>query len=83
MTRFDNFIDGAWLAGATTRPNINPSDTRDVIGEYAQADAAQAGQAIAAASAAAPGWGHRATFCELAHARDDFFDARRAVPGRA
>jgi aldehyde dehydrogenase (NAD+) len=56
MTRFDNFIGGEWVAGATTRANINPSDTADVIGEYTQADAAQAEQAIAAASRAAAGW---------------------------
>ena len=56
MTRFDNLIAGEWVQGAHTRPNINPSDTNDVIGEYAQADAEQTAQAIAAAQAAAPGW---------------------------
>jgi len=54
--RFDNFIAGEWVAGVHARPNINPSDTRDVIGEYAQADAAQTQAAIAAAQAAAPAW---------------------------
>ena len=29
---FDNFINGEWLPGAGTQPNINPSDTSDVIG---------------------------------------------------
>ena len=52
-----NLIGGEWVAGARTSRNINPSDTRDLIGEYAQADAAQARQAIAAAHAAAPAWG--------------------------
>jgi acyl-CoA reductase-like NAD-dependent aldehyde dehydrogenase len=56
MDRFDNFIAGRWTAGVQTRPNVNPSDTRDVIGEYAQADAAQTAEAIAAAQAAAAGW---------------------------
>jgi len=51
-----NFIGGEWLAGANVTRNINPSDTNDVVGEYAQADAAQANTAIAAAKAAAPGW---------------------------
>ena len=51
-----NFIGGEWLAGANVTRNINPSDTHDVVGEYAQADAAQANTAIAAAKAAAPGW---------------------------
>jgi aldehyde dehydrogenase (NAD+) len=53
---FKNFIAGDWLAGADAARNLNPSDTRDVIGEYAQADAAQAALAIAAASAAFPAW---------------------------
>jgi acyl-CoA reductase-like NAD-dependent aldehyde dehydrogenase len=56
MDRFDNFIGGRWVPGVTTQANINPSDTSDVIGEYAQADAAQAQQAIAAAQAAFPAW---------------------------
>ncbi|WP_317203413.1 aldehyde dehydrogenase family protein [Janthinobacterium sp.] len=51
-----NYINGAWVDGATAVANINPSDTSDVIGHYAQADAQQATLAIAAAAAAAPGW---------------------------
>ena len=51
-----NYIDGAWLDGASSTANINPSNTDDVIGHYAQADAQQAELAIAAASAAAPAW---------------------------
>lgn len=51
-----NFIDGAWIDGASTTANINPSNTNDIIGHYAQADAQQAERAIAAAAAAAPGW---------------------------
>ncbi|UXH80685.1 aldehyde dehydrogenase family protein [Roseateles amylovorans] len=53
---FKNFINGEWVAGVDQRPNINPSDTSDVIGLYAQADAAQTETAIAAAQAAFPGW---------------------------
>lgn len=51
-----NYIDGNWVDGASTTANINPSNTNDVIGHYAQADAQQAQLAIAAAAAAAPGW---------------------------
>lgn len=51
-----NFIAGDWLDGASTTHNINPSDTRDLIGEYAQADAAQTRLAIAAADDAFPVW---------------------------
>jgi len=56
MNRFHNLIDGEWVAGASEQPNVNPSDTADVIGLYAQADAAQAEAAIAAARAAFPSW---------------------------
>lgn len=51
-----NFIDGRFVRGASSRPNINPSDTADIIAEYAQADADQARSAIAAASRAFPAW---------------------------
>ncbi|MCW5659046.1 MAG: aldehyde dehydrogenase family protein [Burkholderiaceae bacterium] len=51
-----NLINGEWVEGARVSRNINPSDTRDLVGEYAQADAAQARQAIAAARAAFAGW---------------------------
>ena len=56
MKTFDNYINGEWVAGASTVPNVNPSDTSDVIGLYAQADEAQALAAIAAARAAFPAW---------------------------
>jgi aldehyde dehydrogenase (NAD+) len=51
-----NFIGGEWVAGPRTQANINPSDTRDVVGEYTQADAQQAREAVAAAHAAWPAW---------------------------
>ncbi|MBV8037138.1 aldehyde dehydrogenase family protein [Roseateles sp.] len=53
---FKNYIAGAWLEGSALSRNINPSDTRDLVGEYAQADGAQAREAIAAAAAAFPAW---------------------------
>jgi len=53
---FRNYIAGEWVAGATVTVNRNPSDTSDVVGEYAQADAAQTGAAIAAAKKAFPAW---------------------------
>jgi aldehyde dehydrogenase (NAD+) len=53
---FKNLIDGEWREGARVTRNINPSDTRDVVGEYAQADAEQARAAIAAARAAFGAW---------------------------
>jgi aldehyde dehydrogenase (NAD+) len=53
---FKNLIGGEWVDGPRVSRNINPSDTRDVIGEYAQGDAEQACRAVAAAQAAFPGW---------------------------
>ena len=52
-----NFIAGHWQDGAATAENRNPSDLSDVIGHYAQADAAQLGTALDAARAAQPAWG--------------------------
>ncbi len=53
---FKNLIGGEWREGPRTIRNINPSDTRDLVGEYAQADAAQAREAVAAAQQAFPAW---------------------------
>ena len=52
---YANLIGGAWLDGPG-KPNVNPSDTNDVIGDYAQASEAQARDALAAAQAAFPRW---------------------------
>jgi len=51
-----NFIGGAWVDGARWTPNVNPSDTTDVVGLYAAADAEQAAAAVDAAAAAFPAW---------------------------
>ncbi|MFC7458939.1 aldehyde dehydrogenase family protein [Hydrogenophaga defluvii] len=51
-----NLIAGEWLAGTGLRRNINPSDTSDLVGEYAHADAAQTERAIQAARQAFPAW---------------------------
>lgn len=54
---YDNYIGGEWVRGADINVNINPSDTRDIVGEYARADAAQAELAVDAAFDAIPVWG--------------------------
>jgi acyl-CoA reductase-like NAD-dependent aldehyde dehydrogenase len=51
-----NFIAGDWVEGAGVSRNINPSNTNDVVGEYAKTDKAQTVQAIAGAKAAFPAW---------------------------
>ncbi|QCI96741.1 aldehyde dehydrogenase family protein [Agrobacterium larrymoorei] len=55
MTIHQNLIGGEWI-GSDTSKNINPSDTNEVVGLYAQATADDAKQAIAAAKAAFPAW---------------------------
>jgi aldehyde dehydrogenase (NAD+) len=56
MASFDNFINGEWVTSPNKIININPSNTGDVIGEYAAADAEQVQTAMAAASTAFPRW---------------------------
>ena len=51
-----NFIGGEWVDGSGVTRNINPSNTNDLVGEYARADKAQTEKAIAAAKAAFPAW---------------------------
>ena len=51
-----NLIDGEWIASSEVSRNINPSNTNDVVGEYARASADDARAAIAAAKAAFPAW---------------------------
>lgn len=52
------YIAGDWVEGASTLTNRNPSDTADIIGEYAQAGPEQVKQAIAAARQGANAWRH-------------------------
>ncbi|HQZ06953.1 MAG TPA: aldehyde dehydrogenase family protein [Burkholderiaceae bacterium] len=52
----DNFINGQWVAGDSYSPNVNPSNTADVLGHYTQANAGQMDAAVQAARAAFPAW---------------------------
>jgi aldehyde dehydrogenase (NAD+) len=54
--QFANFIAGDWIESAEATRNVNPSNTGDVVGEYARASAAHVAAAIAAAKAAGHGW---------------------------
>ncbi|MFO6420132.1 aldehyde dehydrogenase family protein [Hylemonella sp. W303a] len=51
-----HYINGRWVSGSTTGTSINPSDTREVVAEYARADRNQAEEAIRAAADALPSW---------------------------
>jgi aldehyde dehydrogenase (NAD+) len=53
---FKNLIAGEWVEGTSINADVNPSNTKDVVGEYARASKAQAEDAIAAAKAAFPAW---------------------------
>ncbi len=54
-----NYINGEWVAAERVLTDVNPSDLDDVVGRYAEASAAQVGEAVAAARAAFPAWSRR------------------------
>lgn len=56
MAPFQNLIGGQWVAGRDTAPNVNPSNTGDIIGHYARGDASSVDAAVEAARAAFPAW---------------------------
>lgn len=58
---YGNFIDGSWQAGKAALQNVNPSDTRDLIGLYASASEDEMRQAVAAARNAFPRWASTTT----------------------
>ena len=51
-----NYIGGTWVPAGATAPNVNPSNVKDVIANYARAQPAEAEAAIAAAKAAFPAY---------------------------
>ena len=56
-TNFRNYIAGEWVEGNNGYvANVSPADTSDVIGQYAQADKAQAEAAIEAAKTGQLEW---------------------------
>jgi aldehyde dehydrogenase (NAD+) len=56
MEAAGNFIAGEWLQATDAARDINPSNTADVVGLFARADATAAARAIAAAKDAFPAW---------------------------
>jgi aldehyde dehydrogenase (NAD+) len=55
-TTYPNFIDGQSIETADRSKDINPSNTADVVGEFARGTTADAEKAIAAARAAFQKW---------------------------
>ncbi len=55
---FGNYIAGEWIAGENIAPNINPSNTNVVLGDYVRGSPADVERAVAAAKAAFPAWSH-------------------------
>ncbi len=53
---YPNLIDGDRVESAERQTDINPSNTADVVGEFARADEAALTRAIAAARTAFPKW---------------------------
>ena len=51
-----NYIAGEWRKGASEIANINPSDTSDIIGHFAQASRSDLEDAISAARGASKVW---------------------------
>lgn len=61
MTVFANLIAGEWVTSSDAVRNINPSDTNDIVGEYAVATHDQVTAAFAAARAAQGAWARTTT----------------------
>ena len=53
-----NYVAGQWVAGEGSIKNINPSDTNDVIDEYANATSQQLNDAVESAQLAQKKWEH-------------------------
>src|SRR5215831_11482372 len=58
VDEFRNLIGGEWASSATqkTFDDLNPADTRDIVGRFQASGAADARAAVAAAAAAFDGW---------------------------
>ena len=56
--RYENFIDGKWVAPGSGAylPDLNPADTRDIVGEFPNSTSPDAVNALDAAYRAAPEW---------------------------
>ncbi len=93
MSEYRNLIDGDWVTSSDAASNHNPSDVADVIGDFHQADAATARDAVAAARAALPKWSRsplleraqllRRVADEIGARRDELADLLAREEGKA
>jgi aldehyde dehydrogenase (NAD+) len=58
MNVYRNYIGGEWVASSSPKrvPNVNPADTREVLGEVPLSTADEARSGVAAARKALPAW---------------------------
>jgi aldehyde dehydrogenase (NAD+) len=58
VSTYRNFVGGAWKGSSAdkTAPNLNPADTRDIVGLTPQSTATETREAVASARAAFPSW---------------------------
>ena len=81
MTRHDNLIGGEWC-GAHYSENINPSNTNEIVGEYAVASEGDTCDAISAAAEAFEAWsrtGPLERHSVLAAASKELFERREEL----
>lgn len=52
----ENYVNGEFLRVSEHRPNVNPSDTADVIGLFPRSERGDLDRAVQAAKDAQPGW---------------------------
>lgn len=81
-TRFGHWIGGEEVTTHAWLDNINPSDTRERIGEYALGDETQVNEAVAAARDAFPAWSRSAPQLRhdiLRRASDEVFARKQEV----
>jgi aldehyde dehydrogenase (NAD+) len=84
MTTLRSFVGGSWREGGRPSRDLNPARPSEAVAEVLQTDASVAADAVAAASAAFPGW--RATPApargDILRKAADLLEARAADVGR-
>jgi len=72
-----NYINGIWCDSYDVSLNINPSDTNDIIGVYAWANAEQIKDAISVAKNASASWAYCSRQCNCIILNDSSQDHNR------